>query len=120
MAAEALLGDAAIPPRQAATLAQQAAEKAIKATFVFAGREPERTHDLVALVGRADAGLGDRLAAIDLGQLSSAHRAARYPSYFDPPIGRAETGALVADARAVVEAVTERLRDMGLEPPAPE
>jgi HEPN domain-containing protein len=95
-------------------------EKAIKASLVFVGVAPERTHDLAALAARADAELRDRLAGIDLAGLSSAYRAARYPSYVDTPVGRAEATRLVADARAIVDAATEHLRGSGLEPPEPE
>ncbi len=49
-AAVRLIGGPDLPPRLACFHAQQAAEKALKATLVWAGTPVPRTHDLVALV----------------------------------------------------------------------
>ena len=77
--AQAILRDPDLPPRGAAEHAQQAAEKALKASILASDREPPRTHDLVALVREASdvAPLPD--LSVDLDALTTALQAARYP-----------------------------------------
>src|SRR3989337_845941 len=57
LTAAAILGDPALPPGGTAELAQQAAEKALKAAIALDGSEPPRTHDLVLLVQRVPVGV---------------------------------------------------------------
>ena len=52
-AARGLLLAEGVAPRQAAYLAQQAAEKALKATIALEGGEPPLTHDLIFLTASA-------------------------------------------------------------------
>jgi HEPN domain-containing protein len=115
--AETVLDDPLLPPREAAVLAEQAAEKAIKGALVLAGREPPRSHDLTELIRLVPADWRVRAAHIDLAPLAAAMRPARYPEYFDPSVTGEEAARLVSDSRAVVEAVQGDLRDHGLEPP---
>ncbi len=115
--AEAVLGDPLLPPREAAVLAQQAAEKAIKGALVLSGREPPRSHDLTELILLVPADWRVRAARIDLAPLVAAIRSARYPEHFESPLTHGAAERLVSDARAVMEAIRADLRDRGLEPP---
>jgi HEPN domain-containing protein len=89
--------------RQACYLAQQAAEKALKALLVERDTEPPRTHALNALRAllpeeRTAAKLGD------LSELGGWATASRYPGDW-PEATEADAGRAVSDARAVLEAV---------------
>jgi len=93
--------------------AQQAAEKMLKAFLVFRGVEPERTHDLVALLQKCvaqDAGV-DELRASSL-LLNPYSIGARYPSptlVLEEPDESEGKTALEA-AERVFSAVIARLR----------
>ena len=100
-AARTLCADARIPSRIPAYLAQQAAEKALKAGVAAAGVEPPRTHDLDRLARRQSAfmllvSIDDLLALVD------AHIQGRYPD--DPALsyGSDEASTLIDIAAAVV------------------
>ena len=114
-AAKAILADDRLPSRDAAYLAQQAAEKALKATIALDGREPPWTHDLVFLRLRAPAVVQTATANIDLRPLWAAASASRYPDGDDPAFDLAEITALVADAAAIVSIVGRYLDDAGLD-----
>ena len=113
-AARALLAVAAVAPRQAAYLAQQAAEKAIKATIALEGREPPLTHDLLFLLGRSPAEAGLRVVLVDVVALSGAQAVARYPQPDEPPYDFEEAEHLVADASRLVTAVQAHFDALGL------
>ena len=113
-AAQALLAVAAVAPRQAAYLAQQAAEKAIKATIALQGREPPLTHDLLFLLERSPGEAGLRGVLVDIVALSGAQSVARYPQLDDPPYDLEEAEQLVADASRLVIAVQAYFDDLGL------
>ena len=104
-AARALLTVAAVAPRQAAYLAQQAAEKAIKATIALQGREPTLTHDLLFLLDRSPGAAGLRGVLVDVVALSGAQAVARYPQPDEPPYDLEEAEQLVADASRLVVGV---------------
>lgn len=116
-AAEALRDAESAPAREAAALAQQAAEKALTGALILAGLEPPRTHDLrrlqQLLTPTSQAG------AIDLDELSGALRAARYPMLFEPAIDPPTARRLVASAAEVVTAILADLEAAGLETPGP-
>src|SRR5437867_11011130 len=78
-AAETCLKDKSVPRRVAAGLAQQAAEKGLKALVALEGREPPRTHDLakLATLVRGWSDVADR--TIDLAGLAAALLSGRYP-----------------------------------------
>ena len=111
--------DRVLPARQAAELAQQAAEKALKGAIIFGSVSPPRTHDLDALARIVPADW--RIHSLDVGltRLSGAYREARYPRYAEPPIDNDEALQLVSDARRVVEAILEDLLARGVERPEP-
>ncbi len=104
-AARALLAVAAVAPRQAAYLAQQAAEKAIKVTIALPGREPPLTHDLLFLLDRSPGEAGLRGVLVDIVALSGAQAVARYPQPDEPPYDLEEAEQLVADASRLVVGV---------------
>jgi HEPN domain-containing protein len=68
-----------LPPRNACYLAQQSAEKALKATLIYLGIELIKTHDLDALVQRMPEELIKTFSNIDLSWLSEWCVEARYP-----------------------------------------
>jgi HEPN domain-containing protein len=103
------------PLRGAAYLAQQAAEKALKAAISVEGVDPPRLHDLVSL-GAGLPGLFDGLELPpDLARLSAAVITARYPDPDDPPYDLDEVERLLVDAEAVLGAVRTYLAARGLE-----
>ncbi len=113
-AARALLDVAEVAPRQAAYLAQQAAEKAFKATIALRGVEPPFTHDLLFLLERCPDEAGLRGVLVDIVALSGAQAVARYPQLDDPPYDLEEAEQLVADASRLVVAVQEYFDQRGL------
>jgi HEPN domain-containing protein len=118
-AAEALLGDRGLPARQAAELAQQAAEKAFKGAIIFGGVTPPRTHDLQVLVRLVPADWRVHSLDIGLSRLSNALGEARYPRYFEPPLDHDEAVRLVSDALAITTAILDDLSSRGLDRPTP-
>jgi HEPN domain-containing protein len=113
VAAQALMDVAAVPPREAAYLAQQAAEKAIKAAIALLGTEPPFRHDLLFLLDRSPGDARLRDVNVDLVALSGAQTAARYPQLDDPPYEPEEVGRLVMDASRLVVAVQEYFDRLG-------
>lgn len=83
--AETLLEQPRIVPRQACWLAQQAAEKAIKAVLVFLQIDFPRTHDLDALRNLIPVDWQLKTAHPDLASLSEWAVEARYPSEWEEP-----------------------------------
>jgi HEPN domain-containing protein len=66
-------------PRHVANLAQQAAEKALKAAVVLAGGTPPKTHDLERLRAMLPGLWRSKRRPVDLERLSSYGVRARYP-----------------------------------------
>ncbi len=110
----AMAAAASSPPRHAAWLAHQAAEKALKAAIAASGAEPPRTHDLVTLAARltGPASVGAPTAA--LRRLSDAQIWLRYPEVLEPPIRWPEVHDLIADATEIVEQARASLQRQGL------
>ena len=89
--------------------AQQAAEKLLKGFLVFHGHQPQRTHNLVAVLA-ACVELEPSLAPLaeDCRRLTAYAVETRYPmALFDPD--EAEGRAMVAAAHRVRAAVLERV-----------
>jgi HEPN domain-containing protein len=92
--------------------AQQVAEKAIKALLLEReGRQPPRTHDLVALARRA--GLPERFV-VGLATLGRAYVLSRYPDVLAEPgaatvIGAGDAEGHLRCAEEVMEWVEQRL-----------
>ena len=112
-AARGLAAMADVKPGQACYHAQQAAEKALKATLVLAAVSLPRSHDLVLLSGLAPAGWNvAQLPPADLGALGRWLQEGRYP---DVPgafgATPAEAQAALTFADQVVEAAKKDLVD---------
>jgi HEPN domain-containing protein len=113
-AARGLLMADGVAPRQAAYLAQQAAEKALKATIALEGTEPPPTHDLIFLIARCPQESGLREVGVDIVALSAAQTAARYPDPEDPPYDHDESELLVEDATRLLDAVGDHFNRRGV------
>jgi HEPN domain-containing protein len=112
--ATAIAADGTLPPRLAASLAHQAAEKSLKAAIALTGDEPHRTHDLVALAARLTGTAVIVLSPETLRRLSDAHVGLRYPDAFEPPIDWREVNELIEAASEVIEGVRASLERQGL------
>lgn len=95
---------------QAAYMAQQAAEKALKGLVYACGTTPAKTHDLFALRRVIPPRQRTRLDEIDLKRLNEWGVAERYPTD-SPDVTPAVARACVADAEAVVGAVAAELEE---------
>lgn len=97
--------DPELVARAACTWAHQAAEKALKALLVAEGIDPPKSHDLIRLSGRLDAGLYDRLDKLDLAELTRWAIEGRYPDEFvEATEADAERAVLTAEAVLAVAA----------------
>ena len=115
LAARAVANDGALPPRLASFLAQQAAEKALKAVIAFAGTDPPRTHNLVALSDELRThglAIGD---AVDLVWLTDGARSGRYPDAEEPVIERSEVAALLTSSQSILDIVRIHLAANGVD-----
>jgi len=113
-AARGLLMAEGVAPRQVAYLAQQAAEKALKATIALEGNEPPLTHDLIFLITRCPQEAELRHVDVDIVALSDAQTAAREPDPEDPPYDHEEAELLVRDATRLLGAVGDYFDRRGL------
>jgi HEPN domain-containing protein len=104
VAANALLGQPAVAPRHACWLAQQAAEKALKASLIFLQIDFPRRHDLDALRNLIPAGWRVKQDHPNLATLTEWAVEARYPGE--------RTEATEADAHAAVREAQSVLGSM--------
>ncbi len=109
MGARAMLEAADAPPRLAAYLAHQAAEKALKASISTIGREPPWIHDLAGLLLLAPDEVRTALANVAFGDFEAARVKGRYPDDESELVDRTRADRLIADAEAIIEAVTAHL-----------
>jgi HEPN domain-containing protein len=93
---------------QAAYMAQQAAEKALKALILDSDASPARTHDLFALRRVIPAERRAGLDEIDLKPLNEWGVAERYPSD-SPEVSEQVARTCVEDAEAVLGTVKSEL-----------
>jgi HEPN domain-containing protein len=115
MAAQALAAHGGLPSRVVAALAQQAAEKAIKAAIAFAGTDPPRTHDLVALSAGLRAHDLSIPESVDLAELTDGLRTGRYPDPDEPSPGPSAVADLVASSQTIIEIVRGHLEANGVD-----
>jgi HEPN domain-containing protein len=109
-AAEHLLNQSEAIPRHACWLAQQAAEKALKAVLVFLQIDFPRRHDLDALRNLIPTGWQLTAEHSDLASLTEWAVEARYPGDW-PDVVEADAQRAFEQARAVCESVR---RDLAL------
>jgi HEPN domain-containing protein len=114
VAAEAMLGRSDMWPRHACWLAQQAAEKAIKAILVFLQIDFPRSHDLDALRNLVPDGWQLKLEHPDLAGLSEWSVEARYPGDW-PDAVQADAHSAVKQARLVWDSVCSDLASHGFD-----
>lgn len=114
-AARAVADDVGLAPRIASSLAQQAAEKAMKAAIAFAGTDPPRTHDLLALSAELRTHGLEIDDASDLVTLTDSVRSGRYPGSDEPGLERPDVAALVASAQLILDVVRDHLVKNGVE-----
>jgi HEPN domain-containing protein len=115
LAARALANDATLPARLSAALAQQAAEKAIKAAIAFAGTDPPRAHDLLALWATLRQHGVKLAASVDLAELTDGLRAGRYPSRNDQSADPSDVADLLAGAQTIVDVIRSHLESSGVD-----
>lgn len=111
-AARLLLTDVELPARVACFHAQQAAEKALKASLVHAAIQFRKTHDLVVLVALQPEPVRSELSDYDLQRLQQWAVDTRYPADL-PHITAGEAAAVVAIADQIVASVRSALRHNG-------
>jgi HEPN domain-containing protein len=111
-AARALLHHLGAAPREACYLAQQAAEKALKAALIFQSVEFPLTHDLDRLQTLFPAGWRVVSEHPDLSRLSGWVIEARYPGDW-PDATDADAQQAVAQAEAVLASVQRDLQVRG-------
>jgi len=111
--AELLLGQPSVAPRQACWLAQQAAEKGLKAALVFLQIEYPKRHDLDVLRNLLPAGWQVKEEHPQLGALTEWAVEARYPGDWSEAT-ETEAQTAVTQARAVWERVCADLAERGL------
>lgn len=92
------------PPRHAAWLAQQAAEKALKAALIAEQQPFPFTHDLIRLCELLPPSWSVLRAEVSWAPLSAYAVEARYPDDL-PDVNAREAEAAVADAAATVAAI---------------
>jgi HEPN domain-containing protein len=112
--AEKTIADPDLVPRYAAGMAQQAAEKALKAIIAVGGDHAPRTHDLVALARRAGPTLTAAADDRQLQLLTDALGLSRYPDPSDTAYDRSEVELMVQVAGAVVVGVRADLKRAGV------
>lgn len=103
-AAHALLDSGEFFPRQICFLAQQCAEKAIKAILVFVEVDFPKLHDLDRLRDLIPKGWKFKTQFPDLAELTIWAVESRYPTHF-PDVVESEAREILALAEAVFDAV---------------
>jgi HEPN domain-containing protein len=113
-AAEAALSEVAFAPRHACWLAQQAAEKALKAALVFLQVDFPWVHDLDALRNLLPQQWRVRSERPDLAELSEWAVEARYPPSSAPDPSAQDAQKAVEQSRAVYRSVCGDLVNRGV------
>jgi HEPN domain-containing protein len=113
-AAESLLAEETHAPRHPCWLAQQAAEKALKAALVFLEVDFPRRHDLDALRNLLPGDWLVRSQQPDLAELTEWAVEARYPGDW-PDASEENAQRAVQQARAVYESVRGDLAQRGVD-----
>jgi HEPN domain-containing protein len=102
-----------VRPRIVANLAQQAAEKALKAALVLDGTNPPKSHDLDDLRNRLASRWGAKRGFPDLARLSRYAIYSRYPDDVDP-VTPIQSATAVRQAGAVVRSIREDFERNGV------
>ena len=110
--AETFLGHPHVPPRQSCWLAQQAAEKALKAALIFLQIDFRRTHDLAELRDMFPESWQLKKTYPNLSNLTKWIVEARYPEQMQDAT-EAEAIEAVKQARAIWTSVSTALTEHG-------
>jgi HEPN domain-containing protein len=102
-----------VRPRIVANLAQQAAEKAIKAALVLDGADPPRGHDLDDLRNRLGSRWRVKRRFPDLARLSRYASESRYPDDIEP-VTPIQSATAVRRAAAIVRLIREDFDRLGI------
>lgn len=102
-----------VPSRNAAFMAQQATEKAIKAVILLENEPFEMVHDIDVLAGQVPVDFPLPASSEELSWLSDLETAARYPDDFDV-ITVDDVDRAIDIARAVVEAARAHFASRGV------
>lgn len=105
-----------VRPRHVANLAQQSAEKALKAAVILGGRVPPKTHDLEHLRRLLPTAYQSARRPADLARLSTYGVRARYPDNAIQ-VTAIESAVAVRQAIAVLRAVAEDFERDGVSDP---
>jgi len=116
LVATAMLGNSDAYPRHACWLAQQAAEKTLKAALVFLEIEFPFSHDLDRLRDILPAGWSVKTKCPDLAELSEWATEARYPGDTLEAV-EVDAQTAVRQARQVWEVISLDLKQRGLTVP---
>lgn len=100
-------------PRHVCWLAQQAAEKALKAALIAAGIQPPRVHDLDKLWERLPREWNLKATLPELAELSEWAIESRYPGDWPEPSWE-DAQRAIADARTVCDMVVSELTGRGI------
>ena len=111
--ASRLLSGSRSTPRHACWLAQQAAEKALKAALILERIEFPYTHDLDALRDLLPEGWSAKDAHTDLAELAEWAAEARYPGDWPEPTD-ADADRAESEARSVHNSVAAEFRRRGV------
>ena len=114
VAAEAMLVQEEVMPRHTCWLAQQSAEKALKAVLVFLQIDFPHWHDLDALRNRIPEGWSLKADHPDLSALTEWAVEARYPGDWPEAVER-DAQVAVEQARAIWHSVCRDLSRHGLD-----
>jgi len=114
VAAEAMLEQSDIAPRHVCWLAQQSAEKAIKAVLVFLQIDFPKSHDLDALRNLTPEGWQFKVAFSDLANLTEWAVEARYPGDW-PEVVKEDARVAMTQARALWTAIRTDFAQQGFE-----
>ena len=114
-AAQHLLGEVSVLPGVPCFLAQQAAEKAMKAALVLLGIEFPRTHDLPLLRTLLPEQLLFRVSNDELEKLTEWAVEARYPADI-PPASRKDAATAIENAKKVLEDVLKAFEEHDIGP----
>jgi len=112
--ARALAAAVTVPPRHAASLAHQAAEKALKAVVALEGDEPTRTHDLVALAASLRGAPEIQHRTADLRRLTDVAITSRYPDRTETELDWAAVKELIELASSITDQVRTILESAGI------
>lgn len=105
--------EVSVPNRNAAYMAQQATEKAIKAVILLENEPFDMVHDIDVLAGQVPTDFSLPVSSEDLAWLSDLETAARYPDDFDV-IDADDVDRAIGIARRIVDAARAHFISRGV------